>query len=93
MQEKIPVSFWADIDLGGFQMFDRLQMIFPYLSPMRMSGEEVAFHHRNGLKRSEQYLNQVQAAVDCGKYPHFRTAMKRILEYGVTIEQESFLTE
>ena len=93
MQEKIPVSFCADIDLGGFQMFDRLQMIFPYLSPMRMSGEEVAFHHRNGLKRSEHYLNQVQAAVDCGKYPHFRTAMKRILEYGVTIEQESFLTE
>ena len=86
-------SIRADIDLGGFQMFDRLQMIFPYLSPMRMSGEEVVFHHRNGLKRSEHYLNQVQAAVDCGKHPHFRTAMKRILEYGVTIEQESFLTE
>lgn len=91
--EKIQVVFWGDIDLGGFQMFERLQMIFPHLSPMRMSEEDVVAHHVNGLKRPEYYLDQVRAAVDCGKYPCFRTAMEKILEYGVTIEQETFLTE
>lgn len=91
--ETIPVVFWADIDLGGFQMFERLQRIFPQLSPMRMSAEDVVAHHVNGLKRPEHYLEQVRAAVQDGVYPYFRAAMEKILEYGVTIEQETFLTD
>lgn len=93
LQNQSRVVFWADIDLGGFQMFERLQAIFPLLAPMRMSGEDVALHHSTGLKRSESYLRKVQAALDGGKYPLFHAAMKKILEYGVTIEQEAFLTE
>ena len=93
LQNQIQIVFWADIDLGGFQMFERLQAIFSSLSPMRMSGEDVVAHHSTGLKRSEHYLSEVQAALDCGKYPLFHTAMKKILEYGVTIEQEAFLAE
>ena len=91
--ETIPVVFWADIDLGGFQMFERLHRIFPQLSPMRMSAEDVVAHHVNGLKRPKHYLEQVRAAVQDGMYPYFRTAMEKILEYGVTIEQETFLTD
>ena len=91
--EDIRVVFWADIDLGGFQMFERLQRIFPRLSPMRMSADDVEAHHTCGLRRPEAYLNQVRDALDCGKYPYFRSAMEKILEYGVTIEQEVFLTE
>lgn len=93
IQKETQVTFWADIDLGGFRMFEHLQMIFPRLSPMRMSGEDVSFHHLNGLKRSECYLDQVRAAMDGGKYPLFRAAMEKILEYGITVEQEVFLTE
>lgn len=91
--ETITVVFWADIDLGGFQMFEGLQRIFPQLSPMRMSAEDVVTHHVNGLKRPEPYLEQVRAAVESEKYPYFRKAMEKILEYGVTIEQEVFLME
>ena len=91
--EKALVAFWADIDLGGFQMFERLQMIFPHLTPMRMSGDDVVAYHCSGLKRPAAYLEQVRAATDCGKYPRFRSAMEKILEYGVTIEQEVFLTK
>ncbi len=91
--ETITVVFWADIDLGGFQMFEGLQRIFPQLSPMRMSAEDVVTHHVNGLKRPEHYLEQVRAAVESGKYPYFRKAMEKILEYGITIEQETFLTD
>lgn len=85
--------FWADIDLGGFQMFEQLKAIFPTLTPMRMSAEDVTAHHGTGLKRSEHYLKTVEAAFACGKYPLFHMAMRKILEYGVTIEQEVFLTE
>ncbi len=91
--EPITVVFWADIDLGGFQMFEGLQRIFPQLSPMRMSAEDVVTHHVNGLKRPKPYLEQVRTAVESEKYPYFRKAMEKILEYGVTIEQETFLTD
>lgn len=60
---------------------------------MRMSQEDVEIHHVTGLKRTEGYLNEVQAALDGRKYPVFYEAMKKILEYGVTIEQEVFLVE
>ena len=43
--------------------------------------------------RSEHYLKTVQTALACDQYPIFHMAMKKILEYGVTIEQEVFLTE
>lgn len=38
----IPVCFWADIDLGGFQMFTHLRQLIPQLQPMRMTGEDVS---------------------------------------------------
>lgn len=93
LQNQTETVFWADIDLGGFQMFERLKAIFPTLTPMRMSAKDVTAHHGTGLVRSEQYLKTVQTALACNQYPLFRMAMEKILEYGVTIEQEVFLTE
>lgn len=93
LHKQTQVVFWADIDLGGFQMFEQLQEIFPSLLPMRMAGEDVAAHHTTGLERSETYLNRVRAALREGRYPLFRRAMEQILKYGVTIEQEVFLAE
>ena len=60
---------------------------------MRMSAEDVTTYHGTGLVRSEHYLKTVQTALACDQYPIFHMAMKKILEYGVTIEQEVFLTE
>lgn len=93
LQNQTETVFWADIDLGGFQMFERLKAIFPTLTPMRMSAEDVTAHRKTGLVRSEHYLKTVRAALACDQYPLFHMAMKKILEYGVTIEQEVFLTE
>lgn len=86
------VYFWADIDLGGFQMFDGLQRLIPSVLPMRMSGHDVADHYEHGLARSAEYLEQLQAALDQGTYPLFDAAIREILKYGVTIEQETFLS-
>ena len=86
------VSFWADIDLGGFQMYSQLQQLIPKALPMRMSGQDVTAHHMNGLVRSTKYLEKIKAALVNQEYPVFEDAMERILEYGVTIEQESFLS-
>lgn len=87
------IRFWADIDRGGFQMFQQLQEIIPALAPMRMSGELVDRSHEHGLVRSKEYLSALQRDVENGKYPLFKDAIERILHYGVTIEQESFLNE
>ena len=50
MAAALQTLFWADIDLGGFQIFERLKAIF-YLTPMQMSAEDVTAHHGTGLVR------------------------------------------
>lgn len=87
------VFFWADIDLGGFQMFGRLQSIVPQVSPMRMSVSDVDTYHENGLARPRDYLEKLQSAVQQNAFPLFTPVLCRLLHYGVTIEQEVFLTE
>ena len=87
-QAEIPAFFWADIDLGGFQMFEQLKRIFPNLLPMRMSLQDVETFKNQGLRRSDEYLSKLSDAA-C-QYPMFREAIQGILRYGVTIEQEAF---
>ena len=88
---KPNVRFWADIDKGGFQMFQQLQELIPALVPMRMSGEFVDKFHEHGLVRSKEYLVALQTDLKNGKYLLFQDAIEKILSYGVTIEQEAFL--
>ena len=89
--KTVKTRFWADIDLGGFCMFENLQMLFPYLEPMRMAGSFVEQYHKNGLKRLEQYLKKLEEERNVGKHPLFADAIDKILQYRVTIEQETFL--
>ncbi len=88
---SIKMQFWADIDMGGFQMFNHLQKRIPSLVPMRMSGKFVDAYRQNGLVRPEPYLSKLQAGRQNGEYPLFEDAIEKILKYGITIEQESFL--
>ena len=71
----------------------QLQNLIPALQPMRMSGEFVERFHEYGLARSETYLSQLQTELNQGNYGLFRDAVAKILQYGVTIEQEIFLNE
>ena len=87
------IRFWADIDMGGFRMFQQLQNLIPALQPMRMSGEFVEKFHKYGLVRSETYLSQLQTELNQGNYGLFQDSVEKILQYGVTIEQEVFLNE
>ena len=85
------IRFWADIDKGGFQMFQQLKELIPTLVPMRMSGEFVDKFHEYGLVRSKEYLSALKADLGHGKHQLFKDAIEKILSYGVTIEQEAFL--
>ena len=91
--ETTKIRFWADIDTGGFRVFRHLQELIPSLTPMRMSGEFVDSFHEYGLARSEEYLSSLRIDMENGKYPLFQDAIEQILDYGVTIEQETFLNE
>jgi len=91
--KDVKMRFWADIDAGGFRMFHNLQKLIPPVVPMRMSGELVDRFHEQGLVRSKEYLTDLQIDMENGKYPLFRDAIEKILNYGVTIEQETFLNE
>ena len=85
------IRFWADIDKGGFQMFQQLRELIPALVPMRMSGVFVDKFHEHGLVRSKEYLCTLKTDLKNGKYLLFQDAIEKILSYGVTIEQEAFL--
>jgi hypothetical protein len=90
MSPDIEVSFWADIDLGGFQMFSRLQRLFPELQPMRMSADDVAQYAPYGLARDASYLERLHTALDRREFPLFENSIRMILRHGVTIEQEVY---
>lgn len=89
---SVEIRFWADIDLGGFQMFKHLQELIPSLVPMRMSGAFVDKFHQKGLLRSEKYLSRLRLDMQNGEYPLFEDAITEILKYEITVEQEIFLT-
>mgnify|MGYP000340978280 CR=1 FL=1 len=80
------ILIWA-----AFCMFENLQTVFPQLEPMRMEGRFVEQYHKNGLKRPEQYLKKLKKERNVGRYTLFVDAIDKILQYGVTIEQETFL--
>ena len=71
VQTNCDVFFWADIDLGGFQMFAQLQQLIPSLKPLRMSGSDVDKFHANGLIRSAPYLDHLKSALAHQEYPRF----------------------
>ena len=89
--ETSTIRFWADIDKGGFQMFQQLQELIPAALPMRMSGEFVDKFHEHGLVRSKEYLSALKTDLEHGKHLLFKDAIEKILNFGVTIEQEAFL--
>lgn len=89
--DQAVVRFWADIDLGGFQMFDQMRTSIPRLQAMRMEGHYVAKYHGTGLHRSEEYLLKLQTDLTQNAYPLFVDSITEILKYRVTIEQEAFL--
>lgn len=89
--EACSVSFWADIDLGGFQMYEQLVKIIPHVKPMRMTAQDVTTHYCQGLARSADYLNYLQNSRFNQEESPFKETVEKILEYGVTIEQEIFL--
>lgn len=86
------VYFWADIDLGGFQMYAKLQKLIPSVTPMRMSGNEVREYYKNGLERSAGYMEILRTTLKKQEHILFEDAIAEILKYGVTIEQEVFLS-
>ena len=94
LSNEVDVVFWADIDLGGFQMFEHLHQIFPQLRPMRMSGQDVERYRAYGLARPKPkaYLQRLQDALNKGQFLLFQDAIEKILHYGITIEQEVFLS-
>lgn len=87
------VSFWGDIDLGGFLMFTRLKRsVFPALVPYRMGLEDYRTYQHHGLERSSSYLAALQKQLEDGAFdPIFIPVARAILEDGVTIEQEIML--
>lgn len=91
LSPEIKVLFWADIDLGGFEMFFHLQEIFPSVVPMRMGAEEVRDYVSMGLARTDEYLDRLSDCLSEDQYAIFRDAIREILTYRVTIEQEVFL--
>lgn len=91
VRSDMKIFFWGDIDMGGFQMFAHMCALIPSIVPMRMSERDVDRFAQAGLPRRTEYLDKLKLLQFNGEFADFREAIKRILHYGVTIEQEVFL--
>jgi hypothetical protein len=85
--------FWADIDMGGFQMFAQLKSLAPKLAPWKMGPEEVAQYAALGLKRSSRYMRALEACLTLPETALFAETIQALLLYNVTIEQEVMLND
>lgn len=85
------VLHWGDIDLGGMEMFTQLREVILQLKPWRMDAAAVERYRAKGLKRAADYWLKMEAALAAHKYPEFEDVLRLLLDYRVTIEQESFL--
>ena len=90
---EMPRRFWADIDLGGFQMFSQLQSLVPGLRPMRMGPAELRRYRDAGLVHDEDYFQTMEEACQEGRFPQFGETMRLLLEYRITIQQDAFSQE
>ena len=61
------IRFWADIDLGGFCMFENLQTVFPQLEPMRMEGRFVEQYHKKWPEAAGAVSEEAEGRAECGK--------------------------
>lgn len=66
--------------------------LIPSVTPMRMSGNDVREYHKNGLVRSTGYMEILKATLKSQEHALFEDAILEIRKYGVTIEQEVFLS-
>jgi len=90
MREETKCEFWADIDLGGFLMFNRLKLIFENVQPFMMGVEDFYKYKNSGLTHHESYYIRLEKLND-GRFSTFEDVIKCILKERLTVEQESML--
>lgn len=90
MVKNQTIRLWSDIDLGGFQMFHKLNCIFENLIPMRMNTDI----YLNGIKfartMSDSYFERVKSLLVKDGYEIFQDVIQEILIHRCVLEQESF---
>ena len=92
-KQQISCMFWADIDLGGFLMFDRLKKLLPDLQPYKMSVNDYNRYKEFGLKHSETYCKKLAVIKNENRFSVFVEVIELILSNEKTIEQEVMLND
>lgn len=92
-KQQIDCMFWADIDLGGFLMFDRLKKLLPNLHPYKMSVSDYNRYKEFGLKHSETYFKKLAVIKTENRFSIFVEVIELILSNEKTIEQEVMLND
>ena len=92
-KQQISCMFWADIDLGGFLMFDRLKRLLPDLQPYKMFASDYNKYKDGGLTHSESYFKKLLEIKNQERFSIFLEVIELILSNERTIEQEIMLND
>lgn len=84
---------WSDIDLGGFQLFHRLQThIISIVQPLFMDVKTLQSHAASCMEiKTSHYLNRLSALLDDPEYAVFREVLQYMIAHRVRLEQENLI--
>lgn len=84
------IRLWSDIDLGGFQMFHKLNCVFKNLIPLRMDKDIYLDGIKYARTMSDNYFERIKSLLEKNGYEIFQDVIKEILKHKLVLEQESF---
>ncbi|WP_279123831.1 Wadjet anti-phage system protein JetD domain-containing protein [Holdemania filiformis] len=90
---KIQYLHWSDIDVGGFQIFHRLQKsIISDLVPYKMDVSTLDKYRKEAIAiKSEVYLSKLRELGNNQEYEFFHEVIKMMLKYNIRLEQEKII--
>ena len=92
-KEKIQYFHWSDIDVGGFQIFRRLQRNIVFeLEPYKMDVNTLEKYRDDAIEiKSASYLKKLSELGQNLEYACFRDVIFVMLKYHIRLEQEKIV--
>lgn len=82
---------WSDIDIGGFNIFNRLQSLIPTLKPYLMDKQAFMNKKEYWIEMNKEYREKLLKMQEKEKYVIFKEVIDEMIKNNSKLEQEAFI--